>query len=191
MLWLKAILHCVLIVWIALCNWLWLARLLAVHTKWHCATWCCPHVIQSLKLLEASLRGKENIAKTTCEFDSSASPLAWHICIWCSILQLTWWPWLKQILHKILLHKLLHKSLSFTWTQLWVRWQTHSRYFQIATSKFQVINFLCIILLTPKYLKWPKVFWKICGLHPFCVHVIHPFRRTCGNNKQSFMVRVD
>jgi len=75
------------------------------------------HVIQRPKLLEVSLRGKENVAKTTREFESSASPVAWHVCSWCNILQVTWCPCLKQTLHKILLHK-LHKNLSFTWTQL-------------------------------------------------------------------------
>ena len=113
-----------------------------------------PHVIQRPKLLEVSVRGRENVAETANEFRSSASPVAWHVCSWCYILQLTWCPWLKQILHKVLLHKLLRKNLFFTWTQLWVRWHTYSRYFQIvcynnqAVSKFQVMNFLYITLLT-------------------------------------------
>jgi len=32
--------------------------------------------------------------------------------------------------------------------------------------KFQVKNFLYVTLLTPRFLKWPKGFWKICGLQP-------------------------
>ena len=56
-------------------------------------TWShCLHVIQRLELLEVSLRGRENFAETTPEFESSASPVAWHVCSWCSILQLTWCP---------------------------------------------------------------------------------------------------
>ena len=51
--------------------------------------------------------------------------------------------------------------------------------------KFQVMNFLYVTLLTPKLLKWPQAFWKICGPQPQCVHVIHPFSRTCENNMQS------
>ena len=58
-------------------------------------TWShCPRVIQRPKLLEVSLRGRENVAETTREFESSPSPVAWHICSWCSILQLTWCRWL-------------------------------------------------------------------------------------------------
>ena len=69
---------------------------------------------------------------------------------------------------------------------------TYSRYFQIvcyntnAMSKFQVMNFLDVMLLTPRFLKWPQDFWKICGSQPLCVHVIHPFRRTYENNMQFF-----
>ena len=106
-------------------------------------------------------------------------------------------PLTEKILHRILLHIFLHKNLSFTWTQLWVRSQTYWRYFKImcyntnATSKYQVMNFLYITLLTPRFLKWPHVFWKICGPQPFCVHVIHPFKRSCENNEQSYMVCVD
>jgi len=128
---------------------------------------------------------KRERCQKTCELDFSESPVAWHLYSWCNILQLTWCPWLKQILHRIFLHKLLHKNLSFTWTQLWVRWQSYWRYFKIvcyntnATSKFQVMNFLYITLLTPRFLKWPLDFRKICGPQPLCVHVIHPFRRTC------------
>ena len=68
---------------------------------------------------------------------------------------------------------------------LHMRWQTYSRYFQIlcynnqAVSKFQVMNFLYITLLTLRVLKWPQGFCKICGPHPLCVHFIPPFRRTC------------
>jgi hypothetical protein len=137
----------------------------------------CPHVTQRPKLLGVSLRGRENIAEITHEFESSASPMTWHVCSWCNILQLTWCCWLKQIVHK-----LLHKNLSFPWTQLWVQWQTYWRYCQIvccntnAMSKFQVMNFLYITLLTPRSLKWPQ-----------CVHVIHLFRRTCENNIRFFM----
>ena len=46
---------------------------------------------------------------------------------------------------------------------------TYWRYFQIvcyknkALSKFQVMNFLYITVLTLRVLKWPQGFWKICG----------------------------
>jgi len=29
--------------------------------------------------------------------------------------------------------------------------------------KIQVMNFLCVTLLTHLFLKWLQVFWKICG----------------------------
>ena len=35
-----------------------------------------------------------------------------------------------------------------------------------AMLKFQVMNFLYITVLTPRFLKWPEGFWKICGPQP-------------------------
>jgi hypothetical protein len=67
----------------------------------------------------------------------------------------------------------------------------HVCYNTQAMPKFQVVNFLYVTLLTPRFLKWPEVFWKICVPQPQCVYVIHPFARTCENNMQSFMVCVD
>jgi len=32
--------------------------------------------------------------------------------------------------------------------------------------KFQVMNFHYVILLTPRFLKWPECFWKICVPQP-------------------------
>jgi len=58
-------------------------------------------------------------------------------------------------------------------------------------SKLQVMNFLYITLLMPRFLKWPQGFWKICGPQPLRVHVIHLFRRNYKNNMQCFMVCVD
>jgi len=52
--------------------------------------------------------------------------------------------------------------------QLWVRWHTQVFsnpvfYNTQAMPKSQVMNFLYITLLTPRFLKWPQGFWKICG----------------------------
>ena len=35
-----------------------------------------------------------------------------------------------------------------------------------AMPTFQAMNFLYVTLLTPRFLKWPEGFWKICGPQP-------------------------
>jgi hypothetical protein len=33
-------------------------------------------------------------------------------------------------------------------------------------SKIQVMSFICVTFLAPRFLKWPQGFWKICGPQP-------------------------
>jgi hypothetical protein len=60
-----------------------------------------------------------------------------------------------------------------------------------AMPKFQVMSFLYVTVLTPRFLNWPEGFWKICVPQPQCVYVIHPCTRTCENNLQPFLVCAD
>ena len=119
----------------------------------------------------------------------------WVISIPCDLAHMQLMLYLASNMMPLIVTNITH-NLSFTWTQLWVRWQTYSRYFQImcynnqAVSKFQVINFLYITLLTLRVLKWLQGFWKICGPNPLCVHLIPPFRRTCETTCSFFVVCV-
>jgi hypothetical protein len=42
----------------------------------------------------------------------------------------------------------------------------HVCYNTQAMPKFQVMNFLYVTVLRPRFLKWPEGFWKICGHQP-------------------------
>jgi len=42
----------------------------------------------------------------------------------------------------------------------------HVCYNTQAILKFQVMNFLYVTVLTPRFLKWPEGFWKICVPQP-------------------------
>jgi hypothetical protein len=56
----------------------------------------------------------------------------------------------------------------------------HVCYNTQAMPVFQVLKFLYATLMNPRFL-------ESCGPQPWSVHVIHPFRRTCETNMQTFM----
>jgi len=114
---------------------------------------------------------------------SHQRPVGWHICAADAVCVMP--LVVTNITHNFTAQIITQKFVLHMNTQLWLRWQTYSSYFQIvchntnAVSKFKVMNFLYIPLLTPRFLKWPRGFRNICGPQPQCVHVIHPFRRKC------------
>ena len=67
----------------------------------------------------------------------------------------------------------------------------HVCYNTQAKSKFQAMNFMYVTFQASRFLKWPQDFWKIRGPQPLCVHVMHPFRRTCKNNMKYFNMCVE
>ena len=114
-------------------------------------TWSLfPHVIQRLKLLEVSVRGRENVAKTTHEFGSSASPVTWHICSWCYILQVTWCLWLLQILHTI--------CPSHEHSSEWDDRHTQGIFKSCATTTRQCLNFKLWTFFISLF--WHLGFWN-------------------------------